>query len=224
MTFSIAARCPDSGMFGAATTTRNIAVGARCIFARAGTGAVITQHVTDPGLGPLGLEFLARGATARQVIDDLVAGNPTIAWRELAVVDGGGGTAHYHGERVTTIHGAWAGEGCVAIGNGLADPGLPEAMGLAFQESAESPLSERLLRGLEAGLAAGGMVEPLATAALLVYDKDVFPLVDLRIDMDPRPLVRLRDLWRAYEPLIGYFRDRAVDPDGVGSPIDPPVA
>jgi len=221
MTFSIAAHCPLSGMFGAATTTRNIAVGGRCIFARAGTGAVITQHVTDPGLGHRGLASLARGRTARHVIDDLVAENPTIAWRELAVVDGGGSTAHYHGERVTSIHGAWAGEGCVAIGNGLADRGVPEAMGRAFEAAVGAPLAERLLGGLEAGLAAGGMVEPLATAALLVVDKDVFPLVDLRIDMDPRPLVELHALWRAYEPMVDYFRDRAVDPDGVASPLNP---
>jgi uncharacterized Ntn-hydrolase superfamily protein len=221
MTFSIAARCPQSGAFGAVTTTRNIAVGGRCVFARAGTGAVITQHVTDPGLGHRGLEVLAQGGTAPQVIDDLVADNPTIAWRELAVVDGGGATAHYHGERVTSIHGAWAGEGCVAIGNGLANRGVPEAMGLAFEAAAGAPLAERLLRGLEAGLAAGGMVEALATAALLVVDKDVFALVDLRIDMDPRPLVALRALWRAYEPLVDYFRDRAVDPDGIASPLNP---
>ena len=64
MTFSIAARCPLSGMFGAATTTRNIAVGGRCIFARAGTGAVITQHVTDPGQGHRGLASLT-GAGSR---------------------------------------------------------------------------------------------------------------------------------------------------------------
>jgi len=224
MTFSIAARCPLSGMFGAATTTRNIAVGGRCIFARAGTGAVITQHVTDPGLGHRGLESLARGRTARHVIDDLVADNPTIAWRELAVVDGGGGTAHYHGERVTSIHGAWAGEGCVTIGNGLADLGVPTAMGRAFQGAPTAPMAERLLRGLEAGLAAGGMVEPLETAGLLVVDKDVFPLVDLRIDMAPQPLVALRALWRTYEPMVDYFRDRAVHPDDVASPLNPGVA
>ena len=221
MTFSIAARCPLSGMFGAATTTRIIAVGGRCIFARAHTGAVISQHVSDPSLGPRGLESLARGRTARQVVDELVAGNPTIAWRELAVVDGGGGTAHYHGERVTSVHGVWTGDGCIAIGNGLADAGVPEAMGRAFQAAAEAPLAERLLRGLEAGLAAGGMVEPLASAGLLVVDRDVFPLVDLRVDLDPRPLVGLRTLWQTYEPLVDYFRDRAVDPDSVDSPLDP---
>ena len=122
---------------------------------------------------------------------------------------------------MTSIHGAWAGEGCVAIGNGLTDRGVPEAMGRAFEAAVGAPLAERLLGGLEAGLAAGGMVEPLAPAALLVVDKDVFPLVDLRIDMDPQPLVELHAMWRAYEPIVDYVRDRAVDPDGVASPLNP---
>jgi uncharacterized Ntn-hydrolase superfamily protein len=94
-------------------------------------------------------------------------------------------------------------------------------MGLAFQAAPTAPLAERLLRGLEAGLVAGGMVEPLETAGILVVDKDVFPLVDLRIDMAPQPLVALRALWQAYEPMVDYFRDRAVDPDGVDSPLNP---
>ncbi len=221
MTFSIAARCPASGMFGAATTTRIIGVGGRCIFARAGVGAVITQHVTDPALGPRGLDLAAEGRTAGQVIDALVDDNPTIAWRELAAVDHDGGTAHYHGTRVTSVHSVRAGKGCIAIGNGLADIGVPEAMWRAFHAAHGAPLAERLLQGLEAGLEAGGMPEPLVSAGLLVVHLDPFPLVDLRVDDDSQPLARLRELWQAYAPLADYFRQRAVDPDSVESPLDP---
>ena len=54
MTFSIVGMCQHTGMFGAAVTTSSIGVGSRCPFARAGVGAVLTQHRTDPRLGPRG--------------------------------------------------------------------------------------------------------------------------------------------------------------------------
>ena len=58
MTFSIAARDPQTGAYGLAVTTSGLCVGARCPFAAAGVGAVLTQHRTDPLLGPLGLKLL----------------------------------------------------------------------------------------------------------------------------------------------------------------------
>ena len=60
MTFSLAGMCGRTGMFGAAVTTSSIGVGSRCPYARAGVGAVLTQHRTDPALGPKGLDLLAR--------------------------------------------------------------------------------------------------------------------------------------------------------------------
>ena len=55
MTFSILGRCPRTGQFGAAVATSNIAVGARVAHCAAGVGGILTQHRTDPRLGPRGL-------------------------------------------------------------------------------------------------------------------------------------------------------------------------
>ena len=104
MTYSIAAKCPRTGMFGAAITTSSIGVGARCAYARAGVGAVLTQHRTDPRLGPKGLELLAQGLPAKDVVERLTRGVPGIGWRQLAVIDNDGRTAAYHGERITSVH------------------------------------------------------------------------------------------------------------------------
>lgn len=54
MTFSISARCPRTGQFGIAVSSSSPAVAARCAHARAGVGAVATQNITDPTLGPKG--------------------------------------------------------------------------------------------------------------------------------------------------------------------------
>ena len=66
MTFSIAARCARTGAFAVAVTSSSPAVAARCAYARAGVGAVTTQNITDPRLGPLALDFLSQGMTAAQ--------------------------------------------------------------------------------------------------------------------------------------------------------------
>ena len=50
MTFSIVARCPETGMLGMAVSSSSPAVAARCAHVRAGVGAVASQNVTDPAL------------------------------------------------------------------------------------------------------------------------------------------------------------------------------
>ena len=51
MTFSLVARCAETGMFGVAISSSSPAVAARCAYARAGVGAVASQNVTDPTPG-----------------------------------------------------------------------------------------------------------------------------------------------------------------------------
>ncbi|MFL6667658.1 MAG: DUF1028 domain-containing protein, partial [Burkholderia ambifaria] len=58
MTFSIAGRCPETGQLGIAISSSSIAVGARCPWVRAGVGAVATQNITLPALGPQILDLI----------------------------------------------------------------------------------------------------------------------------------------------------------------------
>src|SRR5262245_25663044 len=111
MTFSLVGMCRHTGMIGAAVTTSSMGVGSRCPFVRAGVGAVLTQHRTDPQLGPQGLDLLEAGQSASQVIASLAADNPTIGWRQLAVLDQRGDTAYYHGAQIQSIHAAAQGDG-----------------------------------------------------------------------------------------------------------------
>jgi uncharacterized Ntn-hydrolase superfamily protein len=221
MTFSLAARCPRTGMVGCAVTTSSIAVGSRCAFARAGVGAVLTQHRTDPRLGPLGLDMLASGKTAAETVAALVASTPHHGWRQLAVVDAQGRTAHYSGHLIASIHAGVTGDGAVAVGNLLANKDVTAAMLRDFAQRSERPLAERLVGALEAGLAAGGETAPVRSAALLVVHQHSFPYVDLRVDDDAAPIARLAALSRAYAPEAEDFVLRAIAPDdapGFGVP------
>jgi uncharacterized Ntn-hydrolase superfamily protein len=218
MTYSIAAKCPRTGMFGAAVTTSSIAVGARCVYARATVGVILTQHRTDPRLGPKGLELLAQGMEAKEVIRRLTEGTPGIGWRQLAVVDREGRTAVFHGDRISSVHSADEGPGHVAIGNIISTKAVTRAMADAFAADPQLHLAERLVRSMEAGYAAGGEPKQVKSAALLVVERESFPLIDLRVDFDPQPLVQLRWLWEIYEPSVKLYVERAVNPDSVPGP------
>ena len=225
MTFSIAGRCAKSGAFGVAITTSSIAVGARCPHARAGVGAVATQNVTDPNLGPMLLDLMAQGLSARDSIDSIIRDRPHIEFRQLTAVDRHGNSASWSGRNILGIHGVSEQRDCVAAGNLLKSATLPNVMTDAFAANANLHLAERLLRALEAGLASGGEEGPVHSAALIVHHEQAFPLVSLRIDWDDgNPIRVLRNLWEDYKPQMGAYLQRAIDPTqapSYGVPGDP---
>jgi uncharacterized Ntn-hydrolase superfamily protein len=213
MTFSIAGRCARSGAFGVAIATSSIAVGARCPHARAGVGAVSSQNVTDPALGPLLLDFLRAGLTAREAIAKAVEGRDHIDYRQLTAVDRLGNTAVWSGRFILGNHGVSEAADCIAAGNLLKSTAVPKAMTDAFLAAPEAHLAERLLRSLEAGQESGGEQGPVHSAALLVVHEHAFPLVDLRCDWDDTaPIAMLRRLWTDYEPQMQAYLTRAIDP------------
>ena len=218
MTYSLVGRCARTGMFGAAVTTSSGAVGSRCPYARAKIGAVLTQHRTDPRLGPRGLDLLEDGHSADAVIEELTQNDPTIGWRQLAVIDSDGQTAFFHGDRIKSIHAESQGKDCCAIGNIIRNEDVPKAMTDAFEADPNEPLAERLLRALEAGDAAGGEFRQIKSAALLVVHQESFPYVDLRVDLDRAPLAQLRYQWELDKPLLERYIERVLDPDSVPYP------
>ncbi len=225
MTFSIAGRCAKSGAFGVAITTSSIAVGARCPHARAGVGAVATQNVTDPNLGPLLLDKMSEGMSASDAIYSIISDQPHIEYRQLTAVDRFGNSASFSGKHILGTHAVSEQRDCVAAGNLLKSAQLPKVMTDAFAEHATEHLAERLLLSLEAGLFSGGEEGPVHSAALIVYHTETFPLVSLRVDWDDGdPIARLRKLWEDYKPQMGAYLQRAIDPTqapSYGVPGDP---
>jgi uncharacterized Ntn-hydrolase superfamily protein len=213
MTFSLVGRCPRTGQIGAAVATSSIAVGARCTYCAAGVGAVLTQHRTDPRLGPRGLALLRSGCSAQQTLDALVASTAHAQWRQLAVLDAAGNTAAYSGAHTGPEMNAASAQDACAIGNILASDEVPPAMLRAFQADPSAPLAERLVQALEAGLAAGGERAPVRSAHLLVVERESFPLIDLRVDWHDAPIAELRTLWGLYGPQNDDYLLRALDPD-----------
>jgi uncharacterized Ntn-hydrolase superfamily protein len=221
MTFSLLGRCPATGQLGAAVTTSDLAVGARVPFAAAGLAVAVTQHRTDPRLGPRALDLLRSGCSAEEAVTAVAASTPHRGWRQVGVLDATGAHAVFSGTGVTPGVGELAGVDCLAVGNMLVSEDVAPAMVAGFAAAADdgAPLAGRLVAGLIAGERAGGETGVLRSAALLVVERESFPLVDLRVDDDAAPLEALARLWAAYAPWTGDFVRRALDPDGAtGAP------
>lgn len=213
MTFSIIARCKETGRFGVAVSSSSICVASRCgRWARAGAGAVATQNITDPALGQLGLDLLGEGYGAQAVLRSLVAARPFAEFRQLAVIDGNGATASYSGARTLGLYKEHQGSDCVASGNLLANEAVPAAMASAFEREPGRHLGERLLDALQSGLAAGGETAPVRSAGLYVVDRYVWPVIDLRVDWHAEPIAELARVFAEYFPQMNDYILRAVDP------------
>ncbi|GHD42673.1 hypothetical protein GCM10017083_07950 [Thalassobaculum fulvum] len=224
MTFSLLGRCATTGAFGMVVSSSSTAVAARCAYARAGVGAVASQNITDPRLGPQGLDLLAAGLSAPEALDRLVAAAPHAEYRQLAVLDREGRSAVHSGARTLGVHAAERGGGCVAAGNLLADAGVPAAMVAAFEGSVGEPLGNRLLAALRAGLSAGGEAGPVHSAGLLMVKSAPWPVADLRVDWAHDPIGDLEDLWGRWAPEMDAYVTRALDPataPAYGVPGDP---
>ncbi|MFM0033492.1 DUF1028 domain-containing protein [Paraburkholderia strydomiana] len=218
MTFSIVGRCPESGQLGIAISSSSIAVGARCPWLRAGVGAVATQNVTLPALGPQILDLLENGQLDPAVALDRVLGaSEWSEYRQVTVVDVQGRTAFFSGKEALGTYHAVAGKQCVAAGNMLAGIEVIEAMLPAF-EQASGTLADRLLAAMHAAMAAGGEAGPVHSAALKIVGDVSWPIVDLRVDwVDDDPIDQLDGLWQAYRPQMQDYLTRALNPTAAPS-------
>ncbi len=212
MTFSVVARCAETGMFGVAVSSSSPAVAARCAYAQAGVGAVASQNITDPTLGTRGLELMALGATAAEAVDILRKTSPHMDYRQVTAVDARGGGAIHSGPKAL---GTWAeaqAENVACGGNLLANRGVPEAMVEAFLRSS-GHLGDRLITVMRAALVAGGEEGPVRSAGLKLVRDVAWPVADLRVDWtDDCPIEGLAALWEVYKPQLEAYVTRALNP------------
>ncbi|MGF9566177.1 DUF1028 domain-containing protein [Neorhizobium sp. JUb45] len=213
MTFSIVARCEQSGQFGVAISSSSPAVAARCAWARAGIGAVATQNVTNPALGPKMLDELAKGAGAADAVTTAQQSDDFPGYRQLLAVDIQGGTAIHSGPNALGIWTSATGSQCVAAGNLLANDGVPQAMIDTFKATTGT-LGDRLIAALKAAVDAGGEAGPVRSAGLLIVDKESWPYAELRIDWldEGCPIAAVARAWDVYKPQAADYVTRAVNP------------
>lgn len=212
MTFSLVARCAETGMFGMAISSSSPAVAARCAFARAGVGAVASQNVTDPTLGPLALDLMAGGMSAPEAIAGVRALGRFIEYRQVLAVDAQGRTAIHSGPKSLGIWTQAEGENVASGGNLLDNESVPQAIVEGFAAT-RGHLGDRLIAALRAGLAAGGEAGPVHSAGMLIVDKLSWPVAELRCDWtEGCPIENIATAWSIYKPQLEAYVQRALDP------------
>ena len=217
MTFSIAARCPETGMFGVAVSSSSPAVAARCAYARAGVGAVLSQNITDPRLGERLLDLLELGATADEAVAIVQGTAENVQFRQLLAVDSAGRAAVFSGSEALGNRGDATGAGVASGGNLLADAAIPQIIVEAFLAS-EGHLGDRLLAAMQAAVAAGGEAGPIHSAGMKLVQEVPWPVADLRVDWtDGCPITELAALWELYKPQLEAYVTRALSPTAAPS-------
>jgi uncharacterized Ntn-hydrolase superfamily protein len=151
-------------------------------------------------LGIDGLNLLAQGLSAAEVLDRLLRADADRENRQLSIVDARGNVAAFTGHEAQPWKGHREGQGYVVAGNLLVSEGTILAMAEAF-EGAQGVLGERLLVALEAGQAAGGDRRGKVSAALLVVRDQEHPYIDLRVDEHAEPVAELRRIFDIYTAL-----------------------
>lgn len=212
MTFSLVARCHETGMFGVAISSSSPAVAARCSYARAGVGAVASQNVTDPTLGPLALDLMEQGMSAGEAVAEVKKRGRFIEYRQVLAVDRQGRTAVHSGPNSLGIWSRAQAENVASGGNLLANDGVPQAIVDGFLTS-PGHLGDRLIAAMRAGLAAGGEAGPVHSAGLKLVDKVSWPVADLRCDWTEEcPIEAVAKAWEVYKPQLEAYVQRALDP------------
>ncbi len=205
-TYSIVAYDSATGQFGAAVQSHWFRV-ADVIWAEPGVGAVATQSLADFRYGPLGLEMMKMGKSARQALAGVLASDPNSDVRQVAMIDINGKVAVHTGENCIAEAGHRTGSNYSVQANLMEKKTVWDAMAVAF-ETTEGDLAEKMMSAMEAAQAEGGDIRGQQSAAILVVRAEssgmpwVDRVVDLRVDDSPQPLKELRrllDINRAYE-------------------------
>jgi uncharacterized Ntn-hydrolase superfamily protein len=208
MTFSIVAYDPAAHEWGVATQSKFLAAGAVVPWAQAQAGAVATQSYANTTFGPKGLRWMAKGLSAQETLERLLAADKGRQQRQVGLVDRQGGAATFTGAGCHAWAGGLTGKHFAVQGNILARAKVVEAIAAKF-ETAKGELADRLAAALLAGQRAGGDRRGQQSAAVLVvreqggYAGFNDRYLDLRVDDDPHPIERLQDLLELHHLYFG---------------------
>ena len=211
MTWSLLAREPN-GTFGVAIASKFFAVGALCVHTQRGVGAVSTQALMNPLLGPLGLKFMQSGLTSQQVMHALLQTDAGREQRQVHVLPLHGEAVAHTGTSCIDWCGHVSGQNFSIAGNMLAGPQVLAETARVFEATEGMPLAERLILAMQAGEEAGGDKRGKQSAALRIHADEDYLQLDLRVDDHAEPLLELRRLYdkslERFQPFLSCLPGR----------------
>jgi uncharacterized Ntn-hydrolase superfamily protein len=207
-TYSIVARDSVTGEMAVAVQSHWFSVGSIVSWGKSGVGVVATQSFVNPAYGPLGLELMENGKSAKAALEELVAKDEGKAYRQVAFLDANGKAAAFTGEKCVESAMHHVGNNFSVQANMMLNDDVVPAMKKAFNAYANLPLAERVVKVLQAAETAGGDIRGRQSAALIVVGANKVEnswedkKIDLRVDDHTEPLLELERLLkvaRAYD-------------------------
>ncbi len=207
MTWSIIARDRDSGSLGIAVASRFFAVGAIVPWIRSGVGAVASQAMVNPTLGPAILDRLQDGESVQSALDNAWGGDDGGTVRQVHVLDRHGNRAAHTGGDCIGWCDDMGGKYLSVAGNMLVGGEVLQACLNEYNDKSALPFSERLLASLLAGDAAGGDKRGKQAAALKIYTTEDYPDWDIRVDDHPDAPAELARVFSVGQGAYATYKD-----------------
>ena len=192
---------------GVAVQSHWFSVGSIVVWGEAGVGVVATQSFVDPAYGPLGLELMRAGKTARQALEGILASDPGREVRQVAMLDARGSVAVHTGKKCIQAAGHVEGEQFTVQANLMLNDKVWPSMAKAYRET-KGDLADRMLAALDAAQEVGGDIRGKQSAAILIVSAKSTGkpwndhIMDLRVEDHSEPLKELRrivNIHRAYQ-------------------------
>ena len=218
-TYSIVALDEKTGEMAVGVQSHWFSVGSLVSWGKSGVGVVATQSFVDPAYGPGGLKLLEEGKTPEEALKILLEKDKNNLGRQVAFLDVSGNAFAYTGEKCMGYASHITGKNFSVQANMMLNDKVVPAMAKAFEENKDLPLAQRVMKVLFAAEEAGGDIRGKQSAALIVVNAEKVEAwkdkkIDLRVDDDENPLIKLQqllDLHTAYE-----YLNRGDEAIGVG--------
>ena len=211
MTWSLLAR-ESNGTLGVAIASRFFAVGSLCVHTQRGVGALSTQALMNPLLGPLGMKLMQSGKAMQQVMQDLLQTDAGSEQRQVQLLPMQGEAVAHTGKACIDWCGHVSGQDFSIAGNMLAGPQVLAETAKVFQATQGMPLAERLILAMQAGEDAGGDKRGKQSAALRIHADEDYLQLDLRVDDHEDPLLELKRLYdkslERFQPFLSCLPGR----------------
>ena len=222
MTFSIVAKCPETGNFGIGVQSHWFASGVVC-WAKAGVGAVATQAMALIDHGPLGLENMKSGQSALTSLENRLNSDESPEVRQVAMIDHEGIVAVHTGSQTIPESGHIVGDGFSCQANMMWNDSVWGSMYDNFSNS-KGDLAQRILSSLFTAQSKGGDIRGMQSSRILVVSSEPKEkpweetILDLRVDDHPNPLSELERLLSLHEKYTTFNRSNSLKHDHVKIP------
>jgi len=204
-TFSIVARDKITGEMAVAVQSHWFSVGTIVSWGKSGIGVVATQSFVNPAYGPNGLKLMEEGKNAIEALEILIAKDEGKDVRQVAFLDANGKVSAFTGIKCIVSANHIIGDNYSVQANMMLNDQVVPAMSKTFEENADLPLAERVLKVMMAAQKAGGDIRGKQSAVLLVVHAKLVEepwldkKIDLRVDDHDKPLVELKRLLQVHK-------------------------